>query len=97
VCYSGVTEVSQWGHNVLQGGGKEVIPSVTVVLQCCYSVITVMLQGGGKGVIPSVLLWFYSVVTVLLQCCYSVVTVVLQWCYQQLYVPATTNIKVVLQ
>jgi hypothetical protein len=45
--------------------------SVTVVLQWCYSGVTVVLQ------------WCYSGVTVVLQWCYSGVTVVLQFCHSR--------------
>jgi hypothetical protein len=51
-----------------------------VVVQGCYSGVTVVLQWCYSG-ITAVLKWCYSVVTVLSQCCRSVVTVVLQWCY----------------
>jgi hypothetical protein len=64
-----------------------------VLLQCCYSVVTVILQGCYSVVtvllqccysdLTVLLQCCYSVVTVLLQCCYSVVTVLLQCCYQE--------------
>jgi hypothetical protein len=46
---------------------------VTVGLQCCYSVVTVLFI--------VLLQCCYSIVTVVLQCCHSVVTVLLQCCY----------------
>jgi hypothetical protein len=42
----------------------------TVVLQCCYSIVTLLLQGS------------YTVVAVSLQCCHSAVRVLLQYCYR---------------
>jgi hypothetical protein len=72
---------------------------VTVVLQWCYIGVTVVLQWCYSGV-TVVLQWCYSDVTVVLQWCYSGVTVVLQWCYSDVTVVLQwcySGVTVVLQ
>jgi hypothetical protein len=65
---------------------------VTVVSQCCYSVVAVVLQCCYSGV-TVVSQCCYSVVKVLSQWCYSVVTVLLQWCHSVGYSVVTVLLQ----